>query len=290
MSLNTGNRPPQHQVEAKVFQGTLIERYWFAPQFDVVLPKHAHSEYQLGLALTDPGEYLYRGSYHPVPVGSLSVIHPGETHSGCGFRQRLSPTIFYSIYVPSEYIHDLLGEMQNRCRTALPFVPTPIVTEAQLTKRFYRLFQVLREPGPILAQEAALQAALRSLFIQHGRPIAVRSTPLMPRAVRMAREYLDAHTFQDVTLQMLASVASVSAFHLARAFTKAIGVPPHQYQLQRRLDYAKRLLASGWPPAEVAASVGFAQQSHFGAHFRRLVNVSPGLYRTVNSKNLIDKP
>ena len=268
-----------------MFGENLIERYWFSPQFDVVLPKHAHAEYQLGLALTDPGEYLYRGSYHPVPVGSLSVIHPGEAHSGCGFRQRVAPTVFYSIYVPGEYIGNLMGEMQSRRAATLPFVPAPILTDASLTDRFHRLFQLLRAPGPVLAQEAALQAGLRSLFVQHGRePVLERETPAMPRAVQIAREYLHAHATQEVTLQMLANVTGVSAFHLARAFTKVVGIPPHRYQVQRRLDYAKRLLAKGWPPAEVAVFTGFAQQSHFGAHFRRLVNVSPGLYKTVTAR------
>ncbi|MBV9937219.1 MAG: helix-turn-helix transcriptional regulator [Acidobacteriaceae bacterium] len=285
------DRPPEHQVEAKVFQSILIERYWFAPQIDVALPRHSHAEYQFGLALTDPGEYFYRGSYHRVPVGSLSVIHPGEVHSGCGFPQRISPTVFYSIYVPGEYVSDVMDMMQPKRRIALPFVPIPILTDAQLANRFYRLFQLLREPGPMLAQEAALQACLRSLFVRHERePVVQRNLSAMPQAVRIAREYLDAHALQEVSLQTLAGVAGVSAFHLARAFTETVGIPPHRYQVQRRLDQAKRLLAEGGSPADVAALTGFAHQSHFGMYFRRLLNISPGLYKTVNSKSLIDRP
>ncbi|MBV9674731.1 MAG: helix-turn-helix transcriptional regulator [Acidobacteriaceae bacterium] len=172
---------------------------------------------------------------------------------------------------------------------ALPFVPFPILADSELTNRFYRLFQLLREPGPALTQEAALQASLRSLFVQHGRESVVqRDLSAIPQAVRIAREYLDAHALQEVNLQTLASVAGVSAFHLARAFTKTVGIPPLRYQVQRRLDHAKRLLLEGWPPADVAARTGFSHQSHFGVHFRRLLNVSPGLYKTVNSKILID--
>ncbi len=91
---------------------------------------------------------------------------------------------------------------------------------------------------------------------------------------------------RNVSLQELADLAELSTFHLSRAFRKAVGVPPHMYQIQVRIARAKTLLARGVSPASVAHAVGFYDQSHFGQHFKRLVGVTPGAYAR-ESKNFL---
>lgn len=58
--------------------------------------------------------------------------------------------------------------------------------------------------------------------------------------------------------------------------------PPHQYVIARRVERAKQLLESGadLPLAEVAAHAGFSDQSQFSHHFKPLVGVTPGRFRT----------
>ncbi|MEK6291998.1 MAG: helix-turn-helix domain-containing protein, partial [Paraburkholderia tropica] len=46
-----------------------------------------------------------------------------------------------------------------------------------------------------------------------------------------------------------------------------------------RLRAARRLLAAGRTPAQVAAEVGFADQSHLGRWFRRAYRMTPAAYR-----------
>jgi len=64
-------------------------------------------------------------------------------------------------------------------------------------------------------------------------------------------------------------------------FKAATGLPPHQYVIARRVERAKRLLQAGTDLslAEVAACVGFSDQSQFCQHFKRLVDVTPGQFR-----------
>jgi Helix-turn-helix domain len=71
---------------------------------------------------------------------------------------------------------------------------------------------------------------------------------------------------------------------LSRAFRQSIGLPPHQWLLQRRVDKAKQLLRDSRSPlAEVAADCGFADQSHFTRVFTRAVGISPGQWRRARS-------
>jgi AraC-like DNA-binding protein len=69
----------------------------------------------------------------------------------------------------------------------------------------------------------------------------------------------------------------MSPFHLLREFKKAIGVPPHAYLVQRRVDEARRLLLKGHAPRLVAIEVGYSDQAHFSREFRRFYGVPPSM-------------
>jgi AraC-like DNA-binding protein len=85
---------------------------------------------------------------------------------------------------------------------------------------------------------------------------------------------------QTIDLKALAAEARLSAFHFARAFKQSQGVTPHHFILQRRLEKARQLLEEAQLSlAEIATSVGFADQSHFSRRFRDHVGISPGEFR-----------
>ena len=92
------------------------------------------------------------------------------------------------------------------------------------------------------------------------------------------REYLWQHSSTHVTLDELSALSGLSRYHLVRSFAKMFGVPPHAYQVRVQVGKACALLASGHPPAIVAAETGFADQSHFIRHFRQIFGVTPGQY------------
>src|SRR5262249_61776476 len=74
----------------------------------------------------------------------------------------------------------------------------------------------------------------------------------------------------------------LSASHFARQFKAATGLPPHQYVIARRVERARQLLQAGTDLslAEVAVHAGFSDQSQLSHHFKRLVGVTPGRFRT----------
>jgi AraC-like DNA-binding protein len=70
-------------------------------------------------------------------------------------------------------------------------------------------------------------------------------------------------------------------YHFARQFKAATGLPPHQYVIARRVERARQLLQAGTDLSlAVAVHAGFSDQSQFCQHFKRLVGVTPGQFRT----------
>jgi AraC family transcriptional regulator len=94
-------------------------------------------------------------------------------------------------------------------------------------------------------------------------------------------EYIHAHLDAELSIVELARIAQTSPFHFARHFRASIGLTPHQYVVERRIELAKWLLAGrNRSIADVAYASGFATQAHLTAVFRRLVGVTPRAYRT----------
>jgi AraC-like DNA-binding protein len=105
----------------------------------------------------------------------------------------------------------------------------------------------------------------------------------LPRGrLRAVVEYIEEHLDGRPTLEQLAAVVGLNPYHFARQFKAATGLPPHQYVIARRVERARQLLQAGTDLslAEVALHAGFSDQSQFSHHFKRLVGVTPGQFRT----------
>jgi AraC family transcriptional regulator len=137
--------------------------------------------------------------------------------------------------------------------------------------------------GPLAAESLANVLAVRLLrhALAPRRPGRRRDGSLPRGRLRAVAEYVEEHLGAGLTLGQLAAAARLSPYHFARQFKAATGLPPHQYVILRRVERAKHLLqGGGLPLAEVAADAGFSDQSQFTRHFKRLVGVTPGQFRT----------
>jgi transcriptional regulator of acetoin/glycerol metabolism len=103
---------------------------------------------------------------------------------------------------------------------------------------------------------------------------------LSPRVLQRIREHIEAHIEEKISVDALATLAGLSAPHFTRAFRHSAGFPPHTYVLRRRLERAELMLRNTQLPlSEIAAAMGFADQSHLTRHFHRLTGVAPSLIR-----------
>jgi AraC family transcriptional regulator len=114
------------------------------------------------------------------------------------------------------------------------------------------------------------------------RPLARRREGALPRAkLHVVIEYIEEHLDTDLSLAQLAKAVHVSAFHFARQFKAATGMPPHRYVVARRVERAQQLLGESddLSLSEIATNVGFSDQSQFSSHFKRVVGVTPSQFR-----------
>lgn len=99
-------------------------------------------------------------------------------------------------------------------------------------------------------------------------------------AVKRALKHIQDHFCERLSLEDLAAVAQLSVFRFATVFRRCVGVPPHRYICQLRVQRAQALLRDGVPAAIVANQAGFFDQSHLSRHFRSACGMTPGQYLT----------
>jgi AraC family transcriptional regulator len=98
-------------------------------------------------------------------------------------------------------------------------------------------------------------------------------------ALWRVRGYIDRHIGERISLNQLARQAGVSRFHFARQFRQTTGESPMEYLRRVRIERSKSILQTRDSTiAEVAARLGFSDQSHFTRTFGRLVGISPGSF------------
>lgn len=134
----------------------------------------------------------------------------------------------------------------------------------------------LRDGASMLSVEATIVTLLAELA--DAPSVETRNTPL-PWLERV-REQLHDEFRQHHALADLALSAGVHHTHLAREFRRSFGCTIGHYIRQRRVEFAcHRLAASPDSLSRIAFQSGFADQSHFTRVFRRLVGMSPGVFR-----------
>jgi AraC family transcriptional regulator len=98
--------------------------------------------------------------------------------------------------------------------------------------------------------------------------------------VRRVTTYMRSMMEQEIGLDELAGLVSLSRFHFCTAFRLATGSTPHQWLTNLRIARAKEMLADPLLPiTEIGLCVGYQTPSSFAASFRKLVGATPSEFR-----------
>jgi AraC family transcriptional regulator len=98
--------------------------------------------------------------------------------------------------------------------------------------------------------------------------------------IRRIPDFISANLCEDLSIEVLAREANLSARAFSRAFRKQFGTSVHQFVLERRLAKAKEMLtATDDSIVDIALRTGFSSQSHLATAFRNLTGMTPKAYR-----------
>lgn len=251
-------RPP-HRPGVELYRAHIV-RHAFEP--------HTHEAFGLGAIEAGVERFRYRGADHLAPADTLVLMNPDELHTGraetpLGWRYRM-------LYLDAGVLQELTGERAWWFADATEH-------DAVRARRVSRLLRQLWHAHEPLAFDGLLLALVEELRPSARVPQPARDEGLVRFAPVV--DHLRANLAQRVTLDELAAIAGLSPFHFLRQFRRAHHVTPQQLLMALRLFDAKRLLAAGEPPAQVAAAVGLTDQAHLTRAFANRYGVTPARYQ-----------
>ena len=95
----------------------------------------------------------------------------------------------------------------------------------------------------------------------------------------LAKQFIDAHACDAITLRQMAGIACLSVFHFTRLFKRCYGCTPHQYLTTVRIRKAKQLLAEGVTVSNTGFFTGYTSITSFTALFKKITGTTPVAYR-----------
>jgi AraC-like DNA-binding protein len=182
-------------------------------------------------------------------------------------------------YVDIDLMRNIGSELCDRYDGFLAFTEA-IVRNPSLYNSLLRLYAVLLTSDDTLEKTSLVHETLAQFVLHYSDCRAISSQKGSTwESTQKAYEYLMDNVAQNISLHKLSSVASLSAYHLLRAFRERFGLPPHTFQLQQRINIAKRMLADAISIVQVAFELGFSDQSHFTKKFKGFVGATPRQYQ-----------
>jgi AraC-like DNA-binding protein len=263
-------------------------RYWRAESVPVeamhahftshVYHRHSHESYSFGVTETGAQAFTCRHGRHVSGRGMVMAFNPDDPHDGHaaeedGFTYRM-------VHIWPEFFASLTGR-------PLPLFRSPVIQDPAMAASVRRLHHALTGPASELERYERLAGTAR-LLVRHASGREPARGGADRRVAAQIRELIRAGAADpgsrgpdggDLTADDLAAAAGCSRYAAYRAFTRAYGLAPSDYQRQLRVRAARRLLCAGVTPARAAAEAGFADQAHLTRWFRRYYGVTPGAYR-----------
>jgi AraC family transcriptional regulator len=242
-------------------------------------------------------EFRFQGHRHLLALYYEGVRTGGETSIDGLYSSRLRSFVHKLTFVPAGCAYRESHETGASTRVSFLYLDPAAFRKSQgFEPRVYFEDSLVWETASKLkntieSRQAQCMAYLEALsgVLAHeltridqqvARQRAVSRGGLASWQKRAVVDYIEAHLGEQVCLMTLAELARLSLHHFCRAFKQSFGIPAHQYQVQRRMEVAKLLLADGTTSiTEIALSLGYAQTSSFSNAFRKSTGWTPTAYR-----------
>lgn len=182
--------------------------------------------------------------------------------------------------------------LERQFRTKFPEVDLqlqPVLTEmdrlicagASASYLLQTVRVIERFAGPVIASKSA-----KTMLIDVSQTNQIPYLPLLAKRnhsdalVQRAQQWLQSNMSRNLRISDLSDVLAVSDRTLVRHFRSVLDQTPLAYLQDLRLEAARALLdTSSHSVEEIAAQVGYSDNSSFTRLFRQRIGMSPGAYR-----------
>ena len=264
----------QHQVQRYV-AGDLLgpaTTVSVKPQHVRRVGVHWHDFYELGYISNGTAAHIINGERHRLSPGSVFLLTPADLHEIRADSHE--PLSSYNVVIDAWYWELRLAALFSSGPEHLPWaIPGLFALEPDFRRLWHEGCADRPEVVPMM------QAVLDCIVVELGRQRAFDQAGghgFGSSDIKRAVLYVDRHFRFPLTLADVAAQAHLSPNYFSGRFRAFTGTSFQRYLQQRRLRFARSLLAStDLGVSEICHASGFTSLSHFGRAYRNQYGASP---------------
>ena len=264
------------------------ESIWILPYTDTPEPVVLDST---GITRRDPNYRIVRPSGMCARYFVLECILAGRGHLFCDGRHlQPGPGDVYLLPpdLPNEYYtnasdpwekiwFNISGDLVDALVECYQLTGLVYLPHAGLEEDFRAGLEIVRSARGDASTELA--ARFTAIFSRMHRLSGHLESGRSPEGIRL-KEHLDGHWREPFSLEQLGKIIGKSPAQTLRIFRADYGVTPGAYYQQRRYQMAARYLENTRNSVRAIADLlGFANEFHFSAWFKKQSGVAPKFYR-----------
>ena len=231
------------------------------------IPDHIHTNYEFVYFFSGEGTIIFDKEEHKFKQGTYYIMRPGTIHSE---HHEITGTSLVVWFQPPKDV-EIQNFIQNDQK--LNLLPEVLRIKNEIERQAYGY----KEMVDLLTKEISLSISRQ----QHTK----KSDYI--HDIQGSIDYIDEYFMTQIKISELANDCSYCEDHFRILFKERTGLNPKDYILNKRIDYAKKLLLMDeYEISEIYNLCGFKSYSQFMTFFKEQTGISPKKYRDSNLKGI----
>ncbi|MDO7468357.1 AraC family transcriptional regulator [Acinetobacter baumannii] len=236
---------------------------------------HSHPTFSIGAI--DEGNSVFQSSFgtaQKISAGTL-VIVPAHVEHSCNPMPDQAWS-YQMLHLDLAWLNQLYSEFQEQgLDLHIPQHKPLIIKDESLYEAFTEMNETLFDAQKLIFEkEQSLLHCLIHLLLPHFILEEIQKPQYLYKDFLKLIDVISSSE-GFISLEELAQRVGLSRYAIIRLFKANVGLTPHAFQINLKINQAREQLKQGVPLAELAVNLGFSDQSHFHKAFKAHTGVTP---------------
>ncbi|KHN67695.1 AraC family transcriptional regulator [Acinetobacter calcoaceticus] len=236
---------------------------------------HSHPTFSIGAI--DEGNSVFQSSFgteQKISAGTL-VIVPAHIEHSCNPLPDQAWS-YQMLHLNISWLKQWYIEFQKEgFDLQLPQHKPLIIKDPSLYQAFSDMNETLFDSQKLIFEkEQSLIYCLTRLLLPHFILEEIQKTQYLYESF-LDLIHIIKSSERFISLEELAQQVGLSRYAIIRLFKANVGLTPHAFQINLKINQARAQLKQGIPLAELAVNLGFSDQSHFHKAFKAHTGITP---------------
>ncbi|VAX44949.1 Regulatory protein of adaptative response [Acinetobacter calcoaceticus] len=236
---------------------------------------HSHPTFSIGAI--DEGNSVFQSSFgtaQKISAGTL-VIVPAHIEHSCNPLPDQAWS-YQMLHLDISWLNQWYAEFQKEgFDLNLPQHRPLIIKDENLYQTFSDMNETLFDSKKLIFEkEQSLIYCLTQLLLPNFILEEIQKTQYLYESF-LDLIHIIKSSERFISLEELAQQVGLSRYAIIRLFKANVGLTPHAFQINLKINQARAQLKQGIPLAELAVNLGFSDQSHFHKAFKAHTGITP---------------